>query len=240
MTQEEQWIWQPTAPIGVRVIDTHGGLSGKNYPVSRIFCVGRNYEAHAIEMNAEIDRAEPFYFTKTPSAIAPPTGAIPYPPGTEDFHHEVELVIALGGDGFRIAPSDATQIIYGYACGIDFTRRDLQNKAKQGRKPWDLSKDIEYGAVISAIRQWPSQMNLESARIELRVNGQQRQDSDVKLMVWKIPEIIAHLSRFYHLKAGDLIYTGTPDGVGPVQVGDHVQASIAGVGSLDIKIAETE
>lgn len=239
MSQEEKWLWQPFPQAAVSIIGTNGKRLEKQYPVNRIFCVGRNYEAHAVEMNAEIDRAEPFYFTKSPSAIACDSKTIPYPPGTTNFHHEVELVIALGASGFRVAVTDAWQMVFGYACGIDFTRRDLQNKAKEGRKPWDLSKDIEHGAVISSIQQWSGEKMLDDARIELRVGGVQRQDSDINLMVWKIPEIIAHLSQYYHLTAGDVIYTGTPEGVGPVQIGDHVEASITGVGAIDLRIVET-
>lgn len=240
MSQAENWLWQPASQPALGVIDPNGEIAAKRYPVNRIFCVGRNYEAHAVEMNAEIDRAEPFYFTKTPLAISCDNAAVPYPPGTGNFHHEVELVIALGAGGFCVDKKDAGKMIFGYACGIDFTRRDLQHKAKEGRKPWDLSKDIEHGAVISKIQQWPADELLEDAQIELRVGDVVRQDSNISLMVWKIPEIIAHLSQYYHLSAGDLIYTGTPDGVGPVEIGDHITASIAGVGAIDIDIVEPE
>lgn len=238
MTESRKWIWQPPAQSSIAIIDRNGNRLAERLPVNRIFCVGRNYEAHAIEMNAELDREAPFYFTKTPSAIACEVNSIPYPPGTENFHHEVELVIALGANGFSVSKDEAAELIFGYACGIDFTRRDLQNKAKEGRKPWDLSKDIESGAVISAVQQWPTDKPLRQARIELRVNGETRQDADIKLMVWNIHEIIAHLSLFYHLTAGDLIYTGTPAGVGPVSVGDHIEASIANVGAVDLTIIE--
>ena len=198
--------------------------------------MGRNYEAHAVEMNAEIDREAPFYFTKSASAICAQPSQIIYPPGTTNFHHEVELVIALDSPGHEISVQQAPAHIFGYACGIDFTRRDLQNKAKADRKPWDLSKDIEQGAAISAIKQWPKGSLPTASKIELSVNGEQRQMAKLSQMVWAIPEIIAHLSKFYHLAPGDLIYTGTPAGVGPLEVNDHVQASIEAVGDLDLVI----
>ena len=235
-TLKTSWLWPPPEPVGVDVTDIAGNPVKEKFPVFRVFCVGRNYEAHAVEMNAEIDREAPFYFTKAPSTIACNVKEIAYPSGTTNFHHEVELVIALGGDAFRVAEEDALQVIYGYACGIDLTRRDLQNKAKADRKPWDLSKDIEQGAVISAIKQWPVGHLPDHARIELRVNGEQRQDASLAQMVWKIPEIISHLSNYYHLKAGDLIYTGTPAGVGALEVGDQVDASIEDVGELSLRI----
>ena len=235
-TPTNAWLWPPPDPVGVSVLDCAGKKLDKRFPVRRIFCVGRNYEAHAVEMNAEIDREAPFYFTKAASAIACEVNQISYPPGTTNFHHEVELVIALDHPGHQVSEAEALQLIFGYACGIDLTRRDLQNKAKADRKPWDLSKDIEQGAVISAIRQWPRGELPEQSRITLSVNGEQRQDATLSQMVWKIPEIIAHLSTYYHLQAGDLIYTGTPAGVGPLNVGDRIEASIEQIGGLALSV----
>lgn len=231
------WLWPPPAPVAVDVADENGDARPEKFPVNRIFCVGRNYEAHALEMNAEVDREAPFYFTKSSSTTACNPREISYPPGTDNFHHEVELVIALDRGGHQLGNSDALLLIFGYACGIDLTRRDLQNKAKADRKPWDLSKDIEHGAIISTIRQWPRGELPEDSRIELAVNGEQRQAASLKQMVWKIPEIIAHLSNYYHLQAGDLIYTGTPAGVGPLLPGDDISASIEGIGALKFSIA---
>lgn len=234
--ENNTWLWPTPIQAGVAVIDSDDQRLNAKFPVNRIFCVGRNYEAHAAEMNAEVDREAPFYFTKSASAIAAEPSSIPYPPGTDNFHHEVELVIALGKPGFEVNISQAQDLVFGFACGIDFTRRDLQNKAKQGRKPWDLSKDIEFGAVISAIRQRQSNMALEEAAIELRVNGITQQHSNISEMIWKIPEIISHLSHYYHLARGDLIYTGTPAGVGACLPGDHIEASIEDIGELDLII----
>ena len=233
---ETKWLWPPPESVGVDIEDNAGNKLEAKFPVFRIFCLGRNYEAHALEMNAEIDREAPFYFTKAPSSIACNIDRVTYPPGTTNFHHEVELVIALGGDGHQVSAENALRLIYGFACGVDLTRRDLQNKAKADRKPWDLSKDIEQGAVISTIRQWPLGELPERARIELRVNGTQRQDAQLTQMVWKIPEIISHLSNYYHLRAGDLIYTGTPAGVGPLDIGDRVEASIEGIGGVAFEV----
>ena len=236
-TDSDLWLWPPPEPIGVPVIDREGKVLTSKFPINRIFCVGRNYEAHAAEMHAEVDREAPFYFTKSPSAISAQPAKISYPPGTKSFHHEVELVVALDLPGHKIAVNKAPEHIYGYACGIDFTRRDLQNKAKADRKPWDLSKDIENGAAISAIRQWPKGQLPTDSAIELRVNGKQQQLAKLSQMVWSIPEIIAHLSEFYHLVAGDLIYTGTPAGVGALNVDDRVEASITDVGKLELLIS---
>ena len=235
-SKSDHWLWPPLDPVGVAVVDSENKLLAHKFPVRRVFCVGRNYEAHAVEMNAEIDREAPFYFTKSASAICAQPSQISYPPGTRNFHHEVELVIALDSPGHEISVEQAPGHIFGYACGIDFTRRDLQNKAKADRKPWDLSKDIEQGAAISAIKQWPKGSLPTASHIKLSVNGDQRQLAKLSQMVWSIPEIIAHLSKFYHLAPGDLIYTGTPAGVGPLEINDHVQASIEAVGELDLVI----
>ena len=235
-TNNIQWLWQPPAPVSIDVLHVDGSAVDDKYPVNRVFCVGRNYEAHAVEMNAKIDREAPFYFTKTPSTIVSNVMSLPYPPGTTNFHHEVELVIALGGSAHEIEDPNLEQLVFGYAVGIDLTRRDLQNKAKADRKPWDLSKDFEQAAVISPIRQVANHTFLTESRIELRVNNEQRQSASLSQMVWRVPEIIAHLSRYYHLVPGDLIYTGTPAGVGPLEVGDRINASIEGIGELSLAI----
>ncbi|MEX2496881.1 MAG: fumarylacetoacetate hydrolase family protein [Woeseia sp.] len=214
------------------------GGSEQRFPVNRIFCVGRNYAAHAREMGFEPDREAPFYFTKSPSAIIASGGAIPYPPGTENFHHEIELVIALGQSGFRVPVGEALSMVYGYACGLDMTRRDLQLSAREAGRPWSLGKDIEDGAVISPIEPVQHALHPSTGRIWLSVNGDLRQDADLGDLIWSVPEIISHLSGFYHLRPGDLIYTGTPDGVGPVVPGDLLEGGIAGTGEISLRIAD--
>ncbi|MBL4613124.1 MAG: fumarylacetoacetate hydrolase family protein [Emcibacter sp.] len=210
--------------------------SPKKFPVKRVFCVGRNYEAHAREMGVEVDREQPFYFIKTAFAVIPSGSHIPYPPGTDNYHYEMELVIAIGKDGFNISVEKAHDHIYGYAAGLDMTRRDLQLVAREKGRPWDLGKDFEQSAVISEIVPASEIGHPESGAIELQVNGAVKQSADIDLLIWKIPEIIAHLSRFYHLSAGDLIYTGTPAGVGPVVAGDRITGSIANVANIELTI----
>ena len=208
------------------------------YPVHRIFCVGRNYAAHAAEMGAEVDREAPFYFTK--SALALLTGGVlPYPPGTADFHHEIELVVALGAPAFRIAKADAMGAVYGYATGLDMTRRDLQQIAKDKRRPWDLGKDGEGLAVIGPLTQAPN-FTPANQRIALDVDGSLRQEAALSDMVWTIPELIADLSRFYHLGPGDLLMTGTPAGVGAVQPGATLRGTIDGLAPVIVTIAAPE
>jgi fumarylpyruvate hydrolase len=162
---------------------------------------------------------------------------IPYPPGTGNYHHEVELVVAIDKPGFELPVDDALSIVYGYACGLDMTRRDLQIASRQNQGPWDIGKDFENAAVIGPIRPADEIGHPASGHISLSVNGETRQDSDISYMVWSVAEIIAHLSRFYRLEPGDLVYTGTPDGVGPVQSGETLAGEIAGVGSVQLHVA---
>ncbi len=212
--------------------------SEQRFPVHRIFCVGRNYHAHAAEMGDSIDKTtmEPFYFIKDRSSILPSGNDLTYPPQTADLQYEMELVVAIGQSGFEVAEADAEKLIYGYACGLDMTRRDLQQKGKDKRRPWDLGKNFEQAAVISAIVPKNSSDSLKQGEISLQVNGETKQHSDLTQLIWNIDEIIAHLSKFYHLQPGDLIYTGTPDGVGPVVLGDLIEGSVAGVGELSVKV----
>ena len=209
----------------------------QRFPVNRLFFVGRNYAAHAAEMGFTVDKARetPFYFTKSASALAPSGVTLPYPPGTANFHYEVELVVALHRPGFRVAPEQAHELIYGYAVGLDMTRRDLQQAARELGRPWDLGKDVEHGAVCSELLPLPGQV-LAPAAIGLQVNGQTRQSAHTEQLIWSIPELIADLSRFYHLQPGDLIYTGTPEGVGPVQPGDQLRGWVEGVGEVAVAI----
>lgn len=208
------------------------------YPVRRIFCVGRNYAAHAEEMGAEVDRTAPWYFNKGRDTIVLSGSTIPYPPGTQNLHHEMEMVVALGADAFDIEAKDALATVFGYASGLDLTRRDLQAAAKEKSLPWDFGKDFEQAAVISAITPVAQSGHPASGRIELAVNGKIRQCGDLSQMIWSVPELISYLSRFYHLQAGDLIYSGTPEGVGAVKAGDHLVGHIDGVGELTLFIAD--
>lgn len=207
------------------------------YPINRIFCVGRNYEAHAREMGVQVDREAPFYFTKSPSTYVPSGATVAYPPATENYHYEMELVVAIGKPGFRIARERALDVVYGYACGLDMTRRDLQLAARAKQRPWDIGKDFEDSAVLSEIVPVADCGHPTSGTLELRVNGETKQSSDLTLLIWSVPELIAHLSTLYHLQPGDLIYTGTPEGVGAVKTGDRIEGSVAGVGGIALTIA---
>lgn len=205
------------------------------FPVRRIFCVGRNYAAHAREMGND-DREPPFFFTKPADAVVPSGSTIPYALRTENFHHEAELVVALGGGGTNLPVAKASSLVYGYAIGIDLTRRDLQSDARDHGRPWDTSKGFDRSAPIGAIRPVSTGGILESARIWLSVNGKIRQDANVADMTWNVPEIIAELSTLFEIAPGDLIYTGTPAGVGPLVRGDAVEAGIDGLDPLSIRI----
>lgn len=210
------------------------------YPIHRIFCVGRNYVAHATEMGGEVDREAPWYFMKSAHAYTPSGQTRPYPPGTSNFHHEMELVIALGASAFRVSVEDAMDAVFGYAAGFDMTRRDLQQVGKDNRRPWDLGKDIEGGAVIGTVSRAATMAEIGPQRIHLSVNGATRQDATLADMVWSVPEIIAHLSQFYHLQAGDVIMTGTPAGVGAVVAGDVIEGGIDGLAPVALTLSEAE
>ncbi len=206
------------------------------YPVRRIFCVGRNYAAHAAEMGNQVDREAPFYFTKSAFAFCPSGSTIPMPPGTLDCHFEMEFVVALGAPLFEANASTAMQAVFGYACGIDLTRRDLQAAAKDKRRPWDLGKDFENAAIIAPLTKAADFGTIGDQTIRLQQNGETRQEAHLRDMIWPVPAIIEHLSRFYHLTPGDLIMTGTPAGVGPVHPGDTLHGEIAGLTPLDLTI----
>ena len=225
------YLFQPPAPA---VIPIFG--SDKLFPVNRIFCVGRNYEAHAAEMGAVVDREAPFYFTKSPTTLVMAEGEIAYAPRTENYHYEMELVFALKSGGTDIAEADALSHIFGCAAGIDMTRRDLQNKAKENRKPWDTAKDVDESAVITPLRQMSEVPSVASGRIHLSQNGTVKQDADLSEMVWSVPEIIADLSTMYTLQQGDVIYMGTPAGVGAVSRGDVLAGGVEGIGDFELKI----
>ena len=233
---EINYLWAPPAPVSLPVRGTRARL-----PVNRLFFVGRNYQAHAREMGTSVDKASmrPVYFTKFSVMLAESGTVAPYPPETADYHHEMELIVALGQGGFRVSQTEAERMIFGYACGLDMTRRDLQATAKAKGNPWDIAKNVEKGAVASEIVRAEGRI-LRSGEISLRVNGELRQNGDLGDMIWSIPEIIADLSTYYHLQPGDLIYTGTPEGVGPVQPGDRLEGRIDGVGTLSFEIGVPE
>ena len=197
----------------------------------RIFCVGRNYAEHAREMGSDPDREPPFYFTKPADAVLVGGADLPYPPATKDLHHEMELVVAIGTGGRDIAESDALTHVWGYCAGLDMTRRDLQNAAKKTGRPWDMGKGFDHSAPMGELV--PAQgIDPGRGRIELKVNGQTRQVSDLGQMIWSVPEVIANLSRLVELAPGDLIMTGTPEGVAAVAKGDVLEGSIEGVGTV--------
>jgi fumarylpyruvate hydrolase len=206
-------------------------------PVRRIFCVGRNYAEHAREMGMDPEREPPFFFMKPADAIVPGGGTIPYPPRTINLHHEIELVVALGRGGAQIATDAALAHVYGYAVGLDLTRRDLQAEARKQGRPWDTAKAFDRSAPLSPIVPASRIGHPARGRITLSVNGTLRQQGDLADMIWNVPEIIAELSALFELAAGDLIFTGTPAGVGPLVVGDIAHGLIEGVGELTLRIA---
>jgi fumarylpyruvate hydrolase len=205
------------------------------YPVRRILCVGRNYQAHRREMGGGDDPDPPFFFAKPADALVLPGADAPYPPLTQNLHHEMELVVALGAGGADVAPADALGLVFGYAAGVDLTRRDLQNASRDKGQPWEAGKAFDAAAPISAIRRWAGPP--PQGRISLAVNGAVKQDAVVADMIWGVADIIAEASKLWRLAPGDLIYTGTPEGVGPLQKGDRVEGEIEGVGQLSFRIA---
>ena len=230
-----RYLFAPPAPASLPIRGSEA-----RFPVGRIFCVGRNYHAHAIEMGAPVDKAtmQPFYFIKDAGSLLKSGATLPYPPGTRDLQHEMELVVAIGGAGFCVAEADATALVWGYACGLDMTRRDLQLVAREAGKPWDLAKNFEGGAVLSEIVPKAGPGVLQAGAITLQVNGLTRQSGKLEQLIWSIPELIADLSRFYHLQPGDLIFTGTPEGVSAVVPGDQLKGHIEGVGEISLTIGE--
>jgi len=207
-----------------------------SYPVRRIYCVGRNYAEHAREMGFEPEREPPFFFTKPADAIVADGATIPYALATQNLHHEIELVVALGKAGVNIARESALEHVYGYAVGIDMTRRDLQLAARDKGRPWDVGKAFDESAPISAIQRSSEIGHPQAGAINLSVNGQMRQNADLKQLLWPVADLVVELSRLFVLEPGDLIYTGTPAGVGPVTTGDELEGSIEHVGKITIRI----
>lgn len=217
----------PTVPV-------QGETAG--YPVGRIFCVGRNYAAHAAEMGVEVDREAPFYFTKSPANMVLSGAQVPYPQGTENFHYEMELALAIGAPLFNASPEQACAAVYGYGCALDMTRRDLQIRERQKQRPWDLGKDVESGTVLAPLTRTADWGSPTNQRIFLTVNGETRQDATLGELVWSVEEILCHLSGFYHLRPGDVILTGTPAGVGPVLGGDTIEGGIDGLAPISLTL----
>ena len=211
---------------------------GAAFPVRRIFCVGRNYAEHAREMGTDPDREPPFFFMKSADTVVASGSEIKYPTRTENLHHEVELVIAMGSGGSDIAVDEAADHIFGYAVGVDLTRRDLQQQMKENGRPWDIGKSFDQAAPVGEIQPSWNIGHPRKGKINLSVNGKTRQKADLKDMIWSIDEIIAELSTYYKLGAGDLIFTGTPSGVDALVRGDHVSSTIEGIESLEFSIAD--
>jgi len=234
MSTQTSYVFAPAPPVSVAVLGTTA-----RFPVQRIYCVGRNYEEHAKEMGFS-GREAPFFFLKPANALlAAAEGEIarmPYPSLTKNLHHEVELVVAIGLGGKNIAAADAARHIFGYAVGLDMTRRDLQNEMKKQGRPWSIGKAFEHSAPIGPITPATQAGLAAQAEIVLEVNGSVRQHSNTSKLIWSIPEIIEHLSAAWELRAGDLIYTGTPEGVAAVVPGDNLHASVAGLAPLRVQV----
>ncbi|MBY6240953.1 fumarylacetoacetate hydrolase family protein [Methylosinus sp. Sm6] len=225
-----EFVFPPPTPPCVAIAG-----AARRFPVRRIFCVGQNYAAHAREMGKD-PREEPCFFTKPADAVVASGATLPYPPRTHDLHHEIELVAALARGGADIAKEAALEHVFGYAAGIDLTRRDLQSQARKAGRPWDLAKGFDQSAPLGAIAPAARIGHPRAGRIRLAVNGATRQDADLSEMIWSTAEIIAILSQFVRLEPGDLIFTGTPAGVGPIVPGDHVAGEIEGVGAVEIAV----
>jgi fumarylpyruvate hydrolase len=213
------------------------GETGR-FPVRRIFCVGRNYAAHAREMGRDPDRELPFFFTKPADAVVDSGATVPYPPETADLHYEIELVVAIGAEGFNVPVEAAHRVVYGYAVGIDLTRRDLQLEARDKGRPWDWGKAFDLSAPCAPIRKVEQVGHPSKGRIWLAVNDAVKQDADLAELIWPVPDIISILSRSMRLMPGDLIYTGTPAGVGALVAGDQVTGGIDGLGTIMLTIGE--
>ena len=225
------YVFAPPATVSVGVV----GESAR-YPVRRIYCVGRNYAEHAREMGHDPDRELPFFFQKNPDNLVLENKDFPYPTMTSNLHHEIELVVAMSQGGRDIQAANALSHVYGYALGIDLTRRDLQNEAKKTGRPWEIGKAFEHSAPMTDITPAAKSGHLSKGAIWLKVNGDVRQQSDLTQLIWNIPEIIAHLSAIFELRAGDLIMTGTPAGVAAVKPGDVMEGYCEGVGTIITKV----
>ncbi|MDY3331290.1 MAG: fumarylacetoacetate hydrolase family protein [Pelistega sp.] len=226
-------LFTPPAPTLLPIVGEE-----KRFPVNRVFCIGRNYAAHAAEMGMTVDKQnqDPFYFLKASCHVVGNHQKIAFPLETSNLHHEVELVAVLDKPAFQVSEAEALDCVYGYAVGLDLTRRDLQAKAKEKGLPWDGAKNFEDAAVIAEITPKAQVPNIENARISLKINGETRQDGSTSDLIWSLAELIAYLSRFYHLQAGDMIFTGTPEGVSAIQVGDVLVGEIEGLTPLHLTV----
>jgi len=211
--------------------------SDQRFPVGRIFCVGRNYAEHAREMGYDPDREPPFFFMKAPSSIVQNGSTVDYPVGTKDVHHEIEMVVAIGRGGKNIPVEKALEHVWGYGVGLDMTRRDIQGQAKKMGRPWEMSKSFDQSAPCSALRPASEIGHPSKGAIRVKVNGEVKQHGDLSQQIWSVPEQIAYLSGLVTLQPGDLIFSGTPSGVGPVNKGDRLEGHVEGVGDLTITYA---
>ena len=208
--------------------------SDARFPVGRIYCVGRNYADHAREMGHDPDREPPFFFMKAANSIVQNNAALDYPVGTKDVHHEIELVVAIGTGGKNIPVDQALDHVWGYGVGLDMTRRDIQGEAKKMGRPWEMGKSFDESAPVTALRPASEIGHQAKGLIQLKINGEVRQTGDLAMQIWSVPEQIAYLSSLITLQAGDLIFSGTPAGVGPVKPGDRLEGRVDGVGDLVI------
>jgi len=224
------YVVPPPAPVIVPVSGTQDV-----FPVRRVYCIGRNYAAHAVEMGHDPDKEAPFFFQKSPDSLNT-SGSFPYPPKTADVHHEIELAVALRSGGRDIAIKDALDHVFGYAVALDMTRRDLQGEAKKTGRPWEIGKSFEHSAPVTQFVPATACGHPGHGRISLSVNGDLRQDGDLSQMIWKVPEMTAYLSEYFELAAGDVILTGTPSGVGPVDRGDVLKGEIEGFDPLLVTV----
>lgn len=225
------FVFEPHAATGVPIV----GESAL-FPVRRVYCVGRNYAAHAREMGKDPEKEPPFFFMKPADAVVPGGGEIHYPPGTKNYHHEIELVVAIGKGGRRIPVADAPSHIFGYAVGLDMTRRDLQFAARDLGRPWDFGKSFDESAPLGPIHRAALTGHPTKGAVTLEVNGEMRQRGDLADLIWSVPETISYLSDYYTLAPGDIIFTGTPAGVAAVVPGDKLVGKVEGFGTLEVKI----
>jgi fumarylpyruvate hydrolase len=217
----------------VIALPIHG--TDKTFPVRRVYCIGRNYAAHAVEMGHDPDREPPFFFQKNPDNLDP-SGEFPYPSQSSDVHHEVEMAVMLKSGGNNISIESALDHVFGYALSLDMTRRDLQGEQKKMGRPWEIGKAFERSAPIGIVHSVEETGYLDQGRVELKVNGEVRQEGDLNQMIWKVPEMISYLSDYFTLAAGDVILSGTPAGVGPVVKGDVMEISVEGLGSMTVPV----
>jgi fumarylpyruvate hydrolase len=209
--------------------------TGGKFPVRRVYCIGRNYAAHTVEMGGDPNREAPFFFQKNSNNLDA-SGEFPYPPHSSDVHHEIELVVALKSGGTNISVENALDHVWGYAVSLDMTRRDLQAEAKKAGRPWEIGKAFERSGPVGPLKPVSEVGHLSNGRVELKVNGDIRQEGDLNQMIWKVPEMIAYLSEYFELQAGDVIMSGTPSGVGAVVKGDKMDAMIEGLGTLSVTV----